>query len=68
MFKLVQIGDTTYSSDPQKKHKSYTVFMASSGKKYFTRVLGRWHYAHATRPTGFDVGKIVPRKVAALLP
>ena len=67
-MKLFEIGDTTYSSDPTKRHKSYTVYTTATGEKYYTRVSGRWHYAHPVPPTGFRVGKLVPRNVVAHLP
>lgn len=67
-IKLIQIGDTTFSSDPAGEHKSFTVSTTASGTKFFTRVRGRWHFAHPVPPSGFKVGKRVPPNVIARLP
>lgn len=65
-MKLIQIGDTTYASDPTKGHHSYTVYMTETGKKYYTRAAGRWHYAYPER-IGFRIGGRVPKNVAGHL-
>jgi len=66
-MKLIQIGDTTYASDPTNSHKSYTVYTTESGKKFYTRVVGQWRYAYPVPPTGFRVGGRVPKNVAGHL-
>jgi len=66
-MRLIQIGDTTYVSDPTKSHKSYTVYTTETGKKFYTRVYGYWYYAYPVPPTGFRVGGKVPKNVSAHL-
>lgn len=66
MMKLIPVGDTTYASDPTKSHKSYTVYTTENGKREYTRVLGKWHYAHQER-IGYRVGRRVPKNVASRL-
>ena len=66
-MKLFTVGDTTYSSDPKGRHKSHTVFTTETGKKFYARVDGFWYYAYPVPPTGFRVGKRVPRNVVATL-
>lgn len=66
-MKLIQIGDTTYSSDPKHQHKSYTVYTTAGGKSFYTKCYGRWYYAFPEYPTGFRIGKPVPRNLIPLL-
>ncbi len=64
---LFGIGDTTFASDPTGRRKSYTVYTTATGKKFYTRIDGRWFYAYPVPPTGFRVGKRVPKNVAGHL-
>lgn len=66
-MKLIPIGDTTFKSDPLGAHRSYTVYTTDTGKKSYTWANGAWHYAYPVYPTGYRVGKRVPKNVAGLL-
>jgi len=65
--KLDRVGDTTYSSEPSGLHKSYAVYTTRTGKKFYARVSGIWHYAYPVHPTGFRVGGRVPKNLIAAL-
>lgn len=66
-MKLFRVGDTTFKSDPTGRHKSHPVFTTETGDKFYTRAYGVWFYAHPVPPTGFRVGRKVPKNVSARL-
>jgi len=66
-MKLIAVGDTTFASDPAKRHRSYVVFTTPHSRAHYARVNRGWRYASPVYPTGYKVGRPVPLALAGTL-